>query len=63
MLEYTLVKFTGDAKEGTTVGMLEGRATIRDLKKLQEWASRNLTKFSKDRCQVLCLGRKSHLQQ
>lgn len=39
--------------------MLESRATIqRDLQRLQEWVSRNLTKFSKDRCQVLCLGRK-----
>lgn len=60
---YTLVKFTGDTKEGTTVNMLEGRATIRDLEKLQEQASRNLTKFSKDRCQVLYLGGKRHLQQ
>lgn len=58
MLEYTLVKFTGDTKEGTIVDMLEDRATIRDLEKLQEWA-----KFNRDRCQVLCLGRKSHLQQ
>lgn len=39
------------------VNMLEGRAVIsRDTGKLEKLIDRNLVKFSKDKCKILCLG-------
>lgn len=57
------VIFTGDTKQGTPVDIFEGRAIIqRVLERLQEQVSRNLMKFSKGTCEVLCIGRKRCLQ-
>lgn len=43
--------------------MLEGNAAIqRDLNRLEEWATRNLMKFSKDKFSVLHVGRSNPLQ-
>lgn len=52
-----------DTKLGGPVSTLEGRSAIqRDLGRPEEWASRHLPKFNKDKCHILRLGRKSPLQ-
>lgn len=45
------IKLSGD------VNTLEGRATLQDdLDRLEEWANKNVRKFSKGKCKVLHLG-------
>lgn len=48
--ERTFIKFTDDMKCKRPIHTMEVRAAIqRDLNKLQEWASKNLVKFSMDK--------------
>jgi len=48
--------FADDAKLSGEVDTLEGKAILQeDLDRLEEWANKNLTKFNKDQCKVLCL--------
>ena len=59
--ECILSKFAGDTNPGEVVDMLESKSTgqrnhLRD--ELEEWANRNLLKFNRDGCKVLCLGQK-----
>lgn len=57
----TLTKFTGDIKLGEPVSMLQHKVAIqRDLGGLEKWANRNLRKFSRDKCEVLHLGKKQY---
>ncbi|KAK4825140.1 hypothetical protein QYF61_024120 [Mycteria americana] len=52
-----------DTRLGGPDSALEGRPAIqRDLGRLEGWAYRNRTKFSKDKCKVLFVGRKSPWQ-
>ncbi|PKU37741.1 rna-directed dna polymerase from mobile element jockey-like [Limosa lapponica baueri] len=49
--ECTFTKFTDDIKHKRPIHELEARAAIqRDPNKLQEWANKNLVKFSMDKC-------------
>lgn len=44
--------------------MPEGCVAIQeDLNRLQKWSDRNLTKFNKEKCKVLYLGRKNSMYQ
>lgn len=62
--ESTLTKFVVDAKMGSEVDLLEGRAILqRDLDKLEERASKKCMKFDKDKCKVLHLGRNNQKPQ
>jgi len=56
--ECTLCQFAEDTKLGGVADVPEGRAANqRDLCKLEKWAARNLMKFSKEKYQILHLGR------
>ncbi|PKU38655.1 rna-directed dna polymerase from mobile element jockey-like [Limosa lapponica baueri] len=62
--EYTLSKFTDDAKLGGVADKPEGCAAIQmDLNRMEKWANRNLMKFNKEKCKVLHLGKNSHTHQ
>lgn len=60
-ISCTLMKFAVNTKlSGDT---LEGRATLHEeLHRLEEWASKNLVKFKKDKCKVLHLGKQVQKQ-
>jgi len=54
----TLMKFVDDTKLSGEVDTSEGRATLQeDLDRLEERATKNIMKFSKDKCKVLHLGK------
>jgi len=55
-------------EDGTKLGAVadrpEGCAAVwRDMDRLEKWADRNLTKFSKEKCEVLPLGRNNPMHQ
>ncbi|KAK4807417.1 hypothetical protein QYF61_001180 [Mycteria americana] len=54
-IKCTLMKFADDTKVSGEVDTSEGRATLQE--DLEEWASKNLMKFNKDKCKVLHLGK------
>nr|XP_009929791.1 PREDICTED: 39S ribosomal protein L33, mitochondrial [Opisthocomus hoazin] len=59
-MECLLMKFGDDIEVAGAVDMLECRTAFqRAPDRLEEWADRNLTKFSKDKRKVLHLGRKT----
>jgi len=63
-LECTLSKFADDTKLGGVVDTLAGCPAIqRDLDRLESWVQKNLMKFSKGNCKVLCLGRNNPMHQ
>ena len=52
--ECTLSKFDDDTKLGGVTDTPEGHAAIQmDFNRLEKWAERKLTKFSKEKYQVL----------
>ncbi|GAB0181495.1 mitochondrial enolase superfamily member 1 [Grus japonensis] len=56
--KHTLMKFADDIKLSGEVGILEGRVTLQeDLDRLEEWASKKIMKFNKDKYKVLHLGK------
>jgi len=60
----TFIKFADDIRLGETADMLKSRISVkRDLDRLEEWASRNVMNFHKDKFKVLHLGRTKPLQQ
>ena len=57
-IKCTLTKFPDNTKLCGEVDTWEGRATLReDLDRLEEQANNNITKFNKDKCKVLRLGK------
>lgn len=54
-MDCTLMKFTDD-KLGRTADRVKDINDIQRDFSLEEWAKRNLMKFSKGKCRVLCLG-------
>lgn len=56
-IESTLTMFADEIKLGGRVEMSEGRVILlRDLDRLEEWASKNSVKFKTDKCKVRHLG-------
>ncbi|KAK4824608.1 hypothetical protein QYF61_016877 [Mycteria americana] len=53
-IKCTLMKFADDTKLSGEVDTVEGNE---DLDRLEEWANKNLTKFNKDKCKFLHLGK------
>ena len=52
-IKCSLMKFAGDTKLSREVDTPEGRAAVQgDLDRPEEWASKNLMKFNKDKCTV-----------
>lgn len=63
-MDCTHSKFVSDTKPGGTAVTLDGRAAIqKDLCIQDKWADRNLIKFNKGKCKVLCQGRNNFTQQ
>ena len=61
-MESTLSEFAEDTELGGVADTLEGFPTVQqDLDRLESWAERNLMRFSKSKCRVLCLRRKTRL--
>lgn len=56
----TLIKSSNNFKlEGPVVTLKHRAAIQRVLDGLEEWSTRNLRQFNRDKCGVLCLGRKT----
>ncbi|CAM4671144.1 unnamed protein product, partial [Caretta caretta] len=63
-VDCTHRKFAVDTKLGGEVDTLEGRDRIqRALDKLEDWAKRNLMRFSKDKCRIQHLGCKNPMHR
>ncbi|KAF7247973.1 RNA-directed DNA polymerase from mobile element jockey [Varanus komodoensis] len=59
-----IIKFADDTKLGRIANTLEDRMKIQgDLDKFERWAETNRMKFSKDKCQVLHLGKRNQRPQ
>ncbi|GAB0189213.1 mitochondrial enolase superfamily member 1 [Grus japonensis] len=57
-IKCSLMQFADDTKLSGEADTSEGRATLQeDLDRLEEWVNKNLTKFNKDKCKVLHLGK------
>lgn len=55
-VECTVFRCADDTKLGGAVDMFEGKAAIQmQIDKLEEWADRNLMKFSQEKCKILHL--------
>lgn len=60
----TLSKFADNAQLVGVVDKPDSCAAIQgDLKRLEDWAERNLMKFDKGRCKVLPLGRNNAMHR
>lgn len=63
-IEHNLSTFADNAKPGGVADTQEGCAAVLcDLDRLESWMGRNLMKFSKAKCQVLCLGKNIPIHQ
>jgi len=52
-IKYSLMKFDNDTKPSGEMNTSEERDALQDdLGRLEEWANKNHTKFSKDKCKI-----------
>ena len=59
-MQGTLIRFADNTKLGGIANTLEARNKLQsDLDRLERWAENNRMKFSRDKCQVLLLGKRN----